>query len=188
MLSCSSGSIVVPLKMAELDGVQGMRYVPAFSLCVLLLATLQLGVSRLVTGKPIQWHAQEALKPGLSSGTFWSIGNIGSVYASLSPLGQTTGFPLTQVRPCGCYPAAMIWAVMFCDCVAGCSVSSGYFGHRFVQRSQRSPPCGQFLGVWCNADDRCGSVGTEWPVCCVYSACCVNRLNLSAVCCVRLEF
>lgn len=30
----------------------------------------------------------------------WSAaaGNIGSVYAALSPLGQTTGFPLTQVR------------------------------------------------------------------------------------------
>ena len=42
------------------------------------------------------FHFKRTFWPGLVVGIIWNVGNVSSTLASMSPLGLTVGFPLTQ--------------------------------------------------------------------------------------------
>jgi hypothetical protein len=92
-----TGMMMIPVKLAAKDGYVGFEYVPSFGVSCLILTLILLYTVAWVRHTPIKWDVKVSVLPTFVSGLFWSIGNIGGILASLSPLGQTTGFPLTQV-------------------------------------------------------------------------------------------
>lgn len=88
---------MIPMKLAANDGYVGFEYVPSFGISCLILNLILLYSVAVIQHTPIRWDVKVSIPPTFASGLFWSIGNIGGILASLSPLGQTTGFPLTQV-------------------------------------------------------------------------------------------
>jgi glucose uptake protein GlcU len=44
----------------------------------------------------IHWYVKVAAAPSSMVGLLWNVGNVGSIIATLSPLGQTIGYPSTQ--------------------------------------------------------------------------------------------
>lgn len=94
------GSMMVPLRYGPNLGIV---YAISFSTGVMIV-TLVLFVAYFIVRSAMarqvvlpEFQLKAALVPGLISGALWSVGNVCATYASLSPLGLTVGFPLTQV-------------------------------------------------------------------------------------------
>lgn len=88
-----AGSVMVPLKLASNNGVSGVAFLPSFGIGVGIMTLIILGISSVANGKLPEFHVRVGLLPGCLSGTCWAVGNLGSILASLSPLGQTAGYP-----------------------------------------------------------------------------------------------
>lgn len=94
LLGLLNGSMMVPAKLMP-DSVGGVVYVVSFGIGALVV-TLGFFLAYLVV--MFAWkralpafHLRETFLPAAGSGFFWSVGNLGSVYATLSPLGMTIG-------------------------------------------------------------------------------------------------
>jgi len=94
------GSMMVPAKYGP---DLGIVYVISFGTGVMAVTPFffvsYYVVRSVIARKPVlpEWHFKSALLPGLISGLLWNVGNYCGTYASLSPLGLTVGYPLTQV-------------------------------------------------------------------------------------------
>ncbi len=109
-------SMMVPMKKAQNEGVRGMSYVPVFGIGVAMCSLLFAAISFASRGSVPQLHFKVTFVPGFTCGLFWNIANgeecitrvrtpqhchdklllswllpVGSLLASLSPLGQTAG-------------------------------------------------------------------------------------------------
>ena len=92
-----NGSMMVPANQLSADE-KNLGYMPSFGIGVLLVTVIQSSVyfGLIKRALPSKAHMQIALIPGVLAGLCWNIGNAFSLLASLSPLGLTIGFPLTQ--------------------------------------------------------------------------------------------
>jgi hypothetical protein len=74
MLGLVLGSVVVPVKLAAADGVDGLEYVAPFGVCVM---GVTLGIGAGWCGYHKRWltpHLRAAALPGCAAGVNWSIG------------------------------------------------------------------------------------------------------------------
>ena len=65
---------MVPLKLAERDGVTGLQYVPPFSIAVFVLTLIIAGLDVLIRRKPLIMHFDAVKVPAIQSGIMLSIG------------------------------------------------------------------------------------------------------------------
>ncbi|KAL0234740.1 hypothetical protein PCE1_001776 [Barthelona sp. PCE] len=88
-LGLLNGSLMAPLKASNMDAFVYTFEFSSYSLLVIL-------VIYLIMHKRIALNTKFIFKYGVLSGLFWALGNFGSIIASISPLGMSVGFPLTQ--------------------------------------------------------------------------------------------
>jgi len=100
-----AGSTMVPLRLAPdvpfHDGVRAVAFDVGFSAGVLAVTLLIAGAfvadcvwRRRVAPPPLELRA--CFGPAFLSGVLWNVGNVGSIWAVLPPLGLTAGYPLTM--------------------------------------------------------------------------------------------
>ncbi|KAL0488335.1 10 TM domain-containing transmembrane protein [Acrasis kona] len=88
------GTQMVP---ARFDTESGVLFALSFGVGCMIVTPIMFVIYFLIKRERPQMHVKKALVPGLLSGLSFSIGNVGSTYAVLSPLGLTIGYPLCQV-------------------------------------------------------------------------------------------
>jgi hypothetical protein len=71
-------------------------YIANFGIGVIIVTPILFVVYFLVKRQVPVFHVKKTMYPGLLVGFVWNIGNVCSTLASMSPLGLTVGFPLTQ--------------------------------------------------------------------------------------------
>lgn len=91
-----NGSMMVPARYNSDPKANGIIYLLSFGIGVMIVTPVIFVLYFLLQWRMPVFHFKVALLPGLATGLIWSIGNAGSTYATLSPLGLTVGFPLTQ--------------------------------------------------------------------------------------------
>ena len=74
-LSCA-GSCVVPLKLAQKSGVEGLQYVPPFGIAVFILTMVMIAGEMAVRRRLEPLHAHQVALPGMAGGVLWSIGTL----------------------------------------------------------------------------------------------------------------
>ena len=74
VISLFAGACVVPMKMAQLDGVNGLGYVIPFAFCVFALTWVVAAIDVLVRKRRLQFHFSVVGLPACVSGLAWSIG------------------------------------------------------------------------------------------------------------------
>jgi len=96
LVGAGGGSVMVPAMFANHAGVSGLRYMPSFGIGVGMATLLLAVVWSAARRRCPEWHFRVVGPSGCMVGLLWNIGNAGSLVASLSPLGQTIGYPSTQ--------------------------------------------------------------------------------------------
>jgi glucose uptake protein GlcU len=100
-----AGTMMVP---ARFNPNQSINYLASFGIGIVIVtpvvAAVWFGVQYLILARngkqhmfTIAFHPKEAAGPCLLVGLLWSIGNAGATLGTMSPLGLTVGYPLTQV-------------------------------------------------------------------------------------------
>ena len=87
------GSMMVPTRFGPDVGIV---YMVSFGIGNIIVTPPITVVYFMAKRQVPQFHLKIALPAFLIAGVFWNIGNFASTYASLSPLGLTVGYPLTQ--------------------------------------------------------------------------------------------
>eukprot|EP00294_Goniomonas_avonlea_P008851 CAMPEP_0114559904 /NCGR_PEP_ID=MMETSP0114-20121206/11171_1 /TAXON_ID=31324 /ORGANISM="Goniomonas sp, Strain m" /LENGTH=407 /DNA_ID=CAMNT_0001745407 /DNA_START=8 /DNA_END=1231 /DNA_ORIENTATION=- len=112
MVAVLAGSTNAPLMMVP-AGQRGPGFAANFAIGILLTciccfigAHIQ---ARVATQRPPQWHLRDTMLPCLLSGIMWGAGNIGSITVTLSTLGLSIGFPLTQ----SALLVAGLWGILY---------------------------------------------------------------------------
>ncbi|KAH3766825.1 hypothetical protein Pelo_1319 [Pelomyxa schiedti] len=117
-----SGSTMAPLAMAqEYSPVQGISYAVSYGIGFFVLSLLFALVyftgvcvwKRKVEVPPL--HIKVAVIPASLAGVIWNAGNILAMLASLSPLGMSQGFTLTQL----CIVVSALWGILWYREVTG---------------------------------------------------------------------
>lgn len=88
-----AGTTMVP---ARLSPDQTVAYVVSFGTGALIVTILLFLIYVVVMREIPEFHFRATFLPGFATGVIWNIGNLGSTYASMSPLGLSVGYPLTQ--------------------------------------------------------------------------------------------
>jgi hypothetical protein len=103
-----NGSMMVPARHNDDPQTKGIVYLVSFGIGVGCVTPVLFVLYFLVKRELPKFHVKVALLPGLCTGTIWSIANVGTTYAVLSPLGLTVGFPLSQA----CLIVSGLWAII----------------------------------------------------------------------------
>jgi hypothetical protein len=117
VLGCGilNGSMMVPNRFNVDPKTKGVVYLASFGIGVGIVTPIVFVLYFLAKRQLPKFHFKIALLPGLCTGTFWTMGNLGSTYAVLSPLGLTVGFPLTQ----SCLIISGLWAIFMFKEITG---------------------------------------------------------------------
>ena len=104
----TNGSMLVPAKLASSLGkeYQGLGFIMSFSIGVLIITSFVSLCFFAITRQMPVFKPRQMLLPAFGTGVMWSIGNLGSIFAS-QYLGLAVGFSLTQT----CLIVAGLWAI-----------------------------------------------------------------------------
>jgi glucose uptake protein GlcU len=107
ILGTAGGSMMVP---ARYSPEKSIVYLVSFGIGNIIVAPVLFVLYFLVRRQRPVFHLTTAAPWGLFSGLLWNLGNFFSTSASLSPLGLTVGYPLTQ---CALVIGGIVGIVLF---------------------------------------------------------------------------
>jgi hypothetical protein len=123
-----NGSMMVPNRFNTANETKGVVYLASFGIGVGAVTPVIFVLYFIAKRQLPQFHWRVALLPGLCTGTFWTLGNLGCTYAVLSPLGLTVGFPLTQAA----LIVSGLWAIILFREIRGWKSLLHFFGALFL--------------------------------------------------------
>ncbi|KAJ5068548.1 hypothetical protein M0811_02490 [Anaeramoeba ignava] len=122
-----NGSMMVPLSYVPSES-NGIIYIVSFGIGTIIVTPIIFFIFYFVgiirnkcnpTKKPFlklsDLKIKKAMIPGMISGIFWSLGNFFATYATLSPLGMSQGFSLTQLA----VVVASLWGIFVFKEISG---------------------------------------------------------------------
>ncbi|KAJ5068547.1 transmembrane protein [Anaeramoeba ignava] len=122
-----NGSMMVPLSYVPSES-NGIIYIVSFGIGTIIVTPIVFFIFYFIgiirnkcnpTKKPFlklsDLKIKKAMIPGMISGIFWSLGNFFATYATLSPLGMSQGFSLTQLA----VVVAALWGIFVFKEISG---------------------------------------------------------------------